>query len=59
MRLEQIAGLILEWWRSGDRTSQRMASITAHFGEQYGLSASEREHIAAILRCWQVSREGW
>lgn len=59
MPLESIARLILEWWRTGERTEARLESLTAHFGEQYGLSASEREHIAAILRAWQVSREGW
>ena len=59
MPLESIARLILEWWRTGERTAARLETLTVHFGEQYGLDAGQREHVEAILRSWQVSREGW
>ena len=44
---QMIARLILEWWRTGERTSARLDSLTAHFAAQYRASYDE---LRAVVR---------
>ena len=36
-----VANIVLEWWRSGARTRERLATIADHFADQYRLVPAE------------------
>ena len=44
---QAIARLILEWWRTGERTTARLDALTAHFAAQYATSYDE---LRAVVR---------
>ena len=44
-----VIGLVLEWWRTGERTRERLESLLLHFAELYGLETEQRERALAAL----------
>jgi hypothetical protein len=41
MTTGQVAALILEWWRAGEQTSERLDVLMDHFYAQYRLRDKE------------------
>ncbi len=44
-----VIGLVLEWWRTGARTRERLESLLLHFADQYRLETEQRERVLAAL----------
>ena len=45
---QMVARLILEWWRTGERTSARLDALTAHFADQY--RGTRYNELRAVVR---------
>jgi hypothetical protein len=54
MSNEKIAKLVLEWWKTGERTSERLSALVEHFARIYGLGETDRKYVREVLHCWYM-----